>query len=63
MILRKEDLAAWKINWESKATNLEELAQALNLGLDSFVFIDDNPIECAEVRSTTSRSAHLATPY
>ena len=62
MILRKEDLAAWKINWESKATNLEELAKTLNLGLDSFVFIDDNPIECAEVRSRLPEVLTLQLP-
>ncbi|MHB2015943.1 MAG: HAD-IIIC family phosphatase, partial [Candidatus Xenobia bacterium] len=45
------DLAAWRINWRPKSENLASLAQELGLGLDGFVFIDDNPLECAEVRS------------
>ena len=34
-----------------KSQNIRSLAQELNLGLDSFIFLDDNPVECAEVRS------------
>ncbi|MCP9485392.1 MAG: HAD-IIIC family phosphatase [Gaiellaceae bacterium MAG52_C11] len=45
MVLRREHLAAERINWQDKATNLRDLAVELNLGLDSFVFLDDNPIE------------------
>ncbi|MGB5810354.1 MAG: HAD-IIIC family phosphatase [Polyangiales bacterium] len=51
MPLRLEHLVAWQINWERKSENLLTLARELNLGIDSFVFIDDNPIECAEVRA------------
>jgi FkbH-like protein/FkbM family methyltransferase len=51
LLLRREHLAGWRINWESKPTNLRALAAQLNLGLDSFVFIDDNPVECAAVRA------------
>ncbi|MBV8311316.1 MAG: HAD-IIIC family phosphatase, partial [Planctomycetaceae bacterium] len=51
MPLKREHLVAWRINWANKSENLRSLAQELNLGLDSFVFIDDNPVECAEVRS------------
>ncbi|TVR67025.1 MAG: HAD-IIIC family phosphatase [Gemmatimonadales bacterium] len=50
MVLRPEDLAGWRINWSDKARNVAELAQELNLGLDSFVFIDDNPSERGRVR-------------
>lgn len=49
MILQKEHLANWKINWQTKSENMLALAQELNLGLDSFIFIDDNPVECSEV--------------
>ncbi len=45
MILRREHLAAWRVNWENKAANLEELAEELNVGIDSFVFLDDNRVE------------------
>ena len=50
MVLRAEDLAAWKINWQDKAKNVMELVTELNLGLDSTVVIDDNPLERARVR-------------
>ena len=49
--LRREHIVAAEINWQSKSQNLRGLASRLNLGLDSFVFIDDNPVECAEVRA------------
>ena len=45
MVLKKEHFAAYRINWIDKATNIKELAQELNIGLDSFVFVDDNPTE------------------
>jgi FkbH-like protein len=43
MVLRRDDIAAWRINWQPKSQNLRELADELNLGLDSFVFLDDDP--------------------
>ncbi|MGJ8724653.1 MAG: amino acid adenylation domain-containing protein [Roseibacillus sp.] len=49
MILREEDIVGWKVNWEAKSKNIAALAEQLNLALDSFVFIDDNPMEIAEV--------------
>jgi FkbH-like protein/FkbM family methyltransferase len=51
MALKREHFAAWRINWGRKSDNLRSLAGELGLGLDSFVFIDDNPAECADVRS------------
>lgn len=45
MILRKEHFAACRINWQDKAANIREMAQELNIGLDSMVFLDDNPSE------------------
>lgn len=45
MVLKKEHFAAYRINWTDKATNIKELAAELNIGLDSFVFVDDNPTE------------------
>lgn len=50
MLLRIEDFAAWKINWNDKASNIEELMAGLNLGLDSAVFLDDSAAERARVR-------------
>jgi FkbH-like protein len=52
MVLKRSDFAAWRVNWETKPDNLVSLAAELNLGLDSFVFIDDNPIEVEYIRQT-----------
>lgn len=51
MTLKREHLAAWRINWAPKSENLRSLARELNLGLESIIFLDDNPAECAEVRA------------
>lgn len=50
MMLRRDDFAAWVINWDNKAANLVMLAESLALGLDSFVFLDDQPAERALIR-------------
>ncbi|MFX0125916.1 MAG: HAD-IIIC family phosphatase [Candidatus Hodarchaeota archaeon] len=50
MILKADDFAATKINWQLKSINITELAQDLNLDVDSFVFIDDNPVERESVK-------------
>ena len=51
MVLKLEHIVAHRINWESKPSNIASLARTLNLGLDSFAFIDDNPVECALMRA------------
>jgi FkbH-like protein len=51
MILRPADFAATLINWDPKPMNLQRIATLLNIGLDSLVFIDDNPVERAHVRT------------
>lgn len=50
MVLKKDNFATWRINWTDKATNIKELAEELNIGLDSFVFVDDNPTERELIR-------------
>jgi len=45
MILKWNDFVQLKINWKSKADNIAEISRNLNLGLDSFAFVDDNPAE------------------
>ncbi len=50
MIIKEEHLSGWRINWRDKAQNIADLVKELNLGLQSVVFIDDNPIERARVR-------------
>ena len=62
MPLAKEDIVSWKINWQPKSKNIRELSEELNLGLDSFVFIDDNPVECAEMRANNPEVLTLQLP-
>ena len=50
MVLRSNDFAAWRINWDDKAQNIAELMAELNLGLDAAVFIDDSPHERSRVQ-------------
>ena len=45
MVLRPDDIVSFKVDWQPKADNIASLAKELNLGLDSFVFLDDNPAE------------------
>ena len=44
MILREKDFSCIKINWNDKISNMKEIAKELNIGLDSIVFFDDDPI-------------------
>ncbi|MEX0729869.1 MAG: HAD-IIIC family phosphatase [Aquisalimonadaceae bacterium] len=50
MPLRWDDFATVRINWEHKHLNLQAIAEELNIGVDSLVFVDDNPVECEMVR-------------
>lgn len=50
MLLRLEDIAVFVANWENKADNIRKIRETLNLGMDSFVFLDDNPFERNLVR-------------
>ena len=45
MVLKREHFGALRINWQDKVTNLQAMAEELNIGLDSMVFVDDNPAE------------------
>lgn len=45
MILRKKHFAAWRINWGDKVSNMLELSKELNIGIDSFAFIDDDSFQ------------------
>ena len=49
MLLSRDELAAWRIDWNDKAANIADLVEELGLGLDSVVFIDDSPAERARV--------------
>ncbi len=50
MVLRMDDIAVFVANWENKADNIRTVQQILNIGFDSMVFLDDNPVERAIVR-------------
>lgn len=50
MVLRLSDLAAFEAHWEPKSVSLRRIADLLSLGLDSFVFFDDNPAEREQIR-------------
>ena len=50
MLLKRSDIAAFVANWDDKAQNLKSIAAQLNIGVDSLVFVDDNPAERARVR-------------
>jgi FkbH-like protein len=60
--LRYEDFAARRINWDSKGANLPALAAELDLGLESFIFVDDNPKECVEAQSAAPAILALPLP-
>jgi FkbH-like protein len=49
MLLKLEHFTAWRVNWRPKSENLLSLASQLQLGLDAFIFIDDDALECEEV--------------
>jgi FkbH-like protein len=51
MLLRRDDITAFMADWNDKAQNIRKIREMLNIGLDSMVFLDDNPFERNLVRS------------
>jgi FkbH-like protein len=62
MCLKRDDIVAWRINWKSKSENLKSLAEELGLSLHDFIFMDDNPVECAEVEANCPEVLVLKVP-
>lgn len=62
MLLKLPHIVAHRVNWLPKSQNLQSLAQELNLGLDSFVFLDDNPVECGQMREALPQVVTLQLP-
>ena len=62
MPLLREHLAASRINWAPKAENLKSIAEELGLGTESFIFLDDNPIECEAMRRSLPNVLTLQLP-
>ncbi len=50
MLLKREHISAHRINWQDKPSNIVEIADELNIGVDSMVFVDDSPIEITHVQ-------------
>ena len=62
MVLKYDDFAAVRANWESKGDNMASIAEELNLGLESFLFIDDNPFEIEQVKAACAGVACVQVP-
>jgi FkbH-like protein len=62
MVLKEAHFVARKVNWEDKPSNLRALAQELNVGLDSFIFLDDSSFECEAVRQQLPMVKTLQVP-
>jgi FkbH-like protein len=62
MPLQLHHFVAWRLNWDAKSANLSALASELSLGLDSFILVDDNPKECAEVAQSIPEVLAVALP-
>jgi FkbH-like protein/FkbM family methyltransferase len=62
MILREEHVAAWRVDWQPKSVGLRSLAAEWRLGLESFVLLDDSPVECAEVAARATGVTAVCTP-
>jgi FkbH-like protein len=60
--LTLDNFVATKISWSEKATSIRELAEELSLGIDSFVLVDDNPVECEAIRQQLPEVAVIAAP-
>lgn len=61
-LLKRSHLSGWRINWEHKLDNLVSLANELNIGIDSFVYVDDDPSECELVRQYLPEVTVLQVP-
>jgi len=57
MLIKEDDIAVFMANWEDKASNLERIAERLDIGIDSLVLLDDNPAEREQVRQALPQVA------
>jgi FkbH-like protein len=62
MRLNANHIVAHRINWQPKSMNIRSLAAELNLGLDAFTFLDDNPVECAQMRAELPQVVTIQLP-
>lgn len=61
-LIRPEHLVGYRINWNHKPQNIVELAEELNIGLDSMVVVDDSPVECDLIRNRLPETEVLQIP-
>jgi FkbH-like protein len=62
MVLKEKNFAAIRINWQDKASNLNEIAKEINIGLDSIVFIDDDPVNIDMVEASIPKVHCICLP-
>ena len=62
MVLKREHLSAWQIGWLPKAEGIPAIAKSLNIGTDSLVFIDDNPMEIGYMREARPEVTSILVP-
>ena len=62
MLLKREHIVSSRINWQAKSENLRSLSAELQLGMDSFIFLDDSAVECAEVEARCPEVLTLQMP-
>lgn len=62
MILTRDKVVAHRISWNAKSDGIKSMAEELNLGLDSFIFVDDDDVQCAEVAMHCPQVTVVQTP-
>jgi FkbH-like protein len=62
MVLKPEDIAVWRVNWNPKSQSLREIAAELNIGVDALVMIDDSDYELAEIAAGAPEVVRLQVP-
>lgn len=62
MVLKREHLSTWQIGWLPKAESIPAIAKSLNIGTDSLVFIDDNPMEIGYMREARPEVTSILVP-
>ena len=62
MILKEDNFACVRINWNDKVANMKEISDELNIGLDSMVFVDDDPVNIEYVRSNLPEVVSIQMP-
>lgn len=62
MLIKSDDIVLKKVNWNDKSDNVRELCEELNLSTESVVFLDDSPIECAQMRANLPEVTTIQLP-